>query len=247
MDDIHTRGIEMASFNWKSEAETEWDKRAVFWNKRSRDMWDNGSRKDVLPFMNNFVSQGSKLLDIGCGDGYGTHKLYKSGYNVTGVDLSPEMIQIAKSSEMDNIHFFQGDVNKLPFAAREFDGIMAINILEWLEDPLFALREMKRVVNINGILCVGVLGPTAGPRTNSYPRLHGQKAICNTMMPWEFSQLASELSLECIDSYGVYKAGVEKRHYHDLPLKLKQSLSFMWVFMLRNVGEYSERKRQTSY
>lgn len=229
--------IEMASFNWKSEAETEWDKRAVFWNKRSRDMWDNGSRKDILPFMKNYIGEGSKLLDIGCGDGYGTHKLFESGYDATGVDLSQEMIRIANSREKDNIHFLQGDVNKLPFAEHHFDGVLAINVLEWVEDPLHALHEMKRVVNKNGILCVGVLGPTAGPRTNSYPRLLGEKAICNTMMPWEFSQLASDLSLEYVDSYGVYKSEVEERHYHDLPLKLKQSLCFMWVFMLRNVGE----------
>ncbi len=229
--------IEMASFNWKSEAETEWDKRAVFWNKRSRDMWDNGSRKDILPFMKNYIGEGSKLLDIGCGDGYGTHKLFESGYDATGVDLSQEMIRIANSREKDNIDFLQGDVNKLPFAEHHFDGVLAINVLEWVEDPLHALHEMKRVVNKNGILCVGVLGPTAGPRTNSYPRLLGEKAICNTMMPWEFSQLASDLSLEYVDSYGVYKSEVEERHYHDLPLKLKQSLCFMWVFMMRNVGE----------
>ncbi|MBP2079371.1 class I SAM-dependent methyltransferase [Oceanobacillus polygoni] len=227
----------MASFNWKSEAETEWDKRAVFWNKRSRDMWDNGSRKDILPFMKNYIGEGSKLLDIGCGDGYGTHKLFESGYDATGVDLSQEMIRIANSREKDNIDFLQGDVNKLPFAEHHFDGVLAINVLEWVEDPLHALHEMKRVVNKNGILCVGVLGPTAGPRTNSYPRLLGEKAICNTMMPWEFSQLASDLSLEYVDSYGVYKSEVEERHYHDLPLKLKQSLCFMWVFMMRNVGE----------
>ncbi|WP_339229914.1 class I SAM-dependent methyltransferase [Oceanobacillus sp. FSL K6-2867] len=225
----------MATFNWKSEAETEWDKRAVFWNKRSRNMWDTGSRKDILPFMKNYLNESSKLLDIGCGDGYGSFKLSKSGYEVTGVDLSPEMIRLAKSRE-DDICFLQGDVNKLPFAEEHFDGVLAINVLEWVQDPFHALREMKRVVNKNGIICVGILGPTAGPRANSYPRLLGQKAICNTMMPWEFSKLASELSFEDVDSYGVYKAGVEERHYYDLPLKLKQSLSFMWIFMLRNAG-----------
>jgi len=227
-------------FDWKSEAESEWDKRASFWNKKSRDLWENGSRKDIISFISSYLEKGSKILDIGCGDGYGTFKLNQK-FKATGLDLSNEMIRLAKQRfENELIPFVQGDVNVLPFADNEFDAMMAINVLEWVENPYDALMEMKRVLKKGGSLFVGVLGPTAGPRANSYPRLLGEKTICNTMMPWEFTQLAAELSLEQCESFGVYKAGVEERHYVDLPLKLQQSLSFMWVFRLINTGEKNE-------
>ncbi|MFC4025368.1 class I SAM-dependent methyltransferase [Oceanobacillus longus] len=228
----------MTSFNWKSVAENEWDKRADFWNKKSMDMWENGSRKDIIPLLSEHLEQGSKILDIGCGDGYGSFKLCSAGYCVTGVDLSNEMIQLAQSRMRgENMSFKQGDVNELPFEDNYFDAIIAINVLEWVEDPLHALKELQRVVKNNGLICTGILGPTAGPRANSYPRLLGEKVICNTMMPWEFNALALELKLKYVDGLGVYKEGVQRDKYENLPLKLKQALTFMWVFLLRKGDE----------
>ncbi|PAV30634.1 SAM-dependent methyltransferase [Virgibacillus profundi] len=225
------------SFNWKNEAETKWDNRADFWNRKSKNMWDNGSRKDIIPFIENHLVKGSRILDVGCGDGYGSYKLHGSGYDVTGVDLSGEMISLAKKQPgNEQISFLQGDVSELPFETGSFDGIMSINVLEWTENPLVAIKELRRVVKKNGLLCVGLLGPTAGPRTNSYPRLYGESSICNTMMPWEFGKLTKENNLEYMDGFGVYKEGV-KEHHKDLPLELKQALTFMWVFMLQKVGE----------
>lgn len=226
------------SFNWRKEAEAQWDNRAAFWNERSKNMWDNGSRKDIVPFIEKHLEKGSKILDIGCGDGYGSYKLHQLGYDVTGMDLSNEMISRAKQRlHKEEIKFMQGDVGELPFAANSSDGIMAINVLEWTEFPENALVELHRVLKKDGLLCIGVLGPTAGPRTNSYPRLKGEEAICNTMMPWEFQKLASENNLQYVDGFGVYKEGVKEQHYKNLPLDLKQALTFLWVFMLRKVGE----------
>ncbi|WP_067726340.1 class I SAM-dependent methyltransferase [Oceanobacillus damuensis] len=228
----------MSSFNWKSESASEWDNRAAFWNKKSRDMWDNGSRKDIVPLLSSHLKQGSKVLDIGCGDGYGTTKLYQSGFQVTGIDLSEEMIRLANTRRKErNISFMQGDVNEIPFEDNYFDAVMAINVLEWVENPLQAINELKRVVKDGGIICAGVLGPTAGPRENSYGRLVGEKAICNTMMPWEFRKLAADLGLGYADGFGVYKEGAKAVNMESLPTKLKQALTFMWVFLLKKAGE----------
>ncbi|WP_188456101.1 class I SAM-dependent methyltransferase [Virgibacillus oceani] len=228
----------MGSFDWHEEAKKQWDSRADFWNERSVNMWDKGSRKDIIPFIEKYIAKGKKILDIGCGDGYGSFKLHQSGYNVMGMDLSTEMISRAKKRlQSEEINFLQGDVNHLPFDNESFNGMMAVNVLEWTEVPLNALNELWRVLKKDGFLCVGILGPTAGPRANSYPRLHGEKTICNTMMPWEFQQLAIEHKFEYIDGFGVYKEGVKEKHYQDLPIELNQALTFMWVFMLRKVGE----------
>lgn len=228
----------MTSFNWQKEAEEQWDSRATFWNERSTDMWNKGSRKDIIPFIEKHLTKGSKILDIGCGDGYGSFKLHQSGYDVTGMDISSEMINLASKRVHNNaITFMQGDVIELPFEAESFDGIMSINVLEWTEVPLKAVKELKRIVKEDGIIFVGLLGPTAGPRANSFPRLQGEKAICNTMMPWEFQQLAEKEGFEYVDGIGVYKDAVKEHHYKELPLDLKQALTFMWLFMLRKVGE----------
>ena len=53
------------------------------------------------------------------------------------------------------------------------------------------------------------------------------------MMPWEFEQLAKEQGFEVVDGIGVYKRGVNEKMLGQLPTELQQSLTFLWVFMLK--------------
>ncbi|MDY0406933.1 class I SAM-dependent methyltransferase [Virgibacillus sp. 179-BFC.A HS] len=224
----------MTVFDWHEATKKQWNQSASFWNARSKNMWEHGSRKGIIPFITAHADAAKPALDIGCGDGYGTHKLAKAGFDVVGVDLSSEMISLANSHTHDsNIRFVEADARNLPFENGEFACIMAINVLEWTENPKKVLAEWLRVLQKDGLLFVGLLGPTAGPRANSYPRLHGKPALCNTMMPWEFQQLAGEMGLTLVDEFGVYKKEVKKEQHQSLPIQLKQALSFMWVFCLR--------------
>ncbi len=225
----------MNQFNWVEEAEKQWNERSSSWNLKSAEMWETGSRKDIVPFFANYVQAGGVVCDLGCGDGYGSLKLAEIGYEVTGIDVSEEMIHKAKEINSNTTaQFKKGDISELPFSNDRFDAVIAINSLEWTEQPLKVLKELKRVVKPGGHACVGILGPTAGPRINSYRRLYNEKVISNTMMPWEFARLAVENNWSAIDSYGVYKRGANQLSLGSLSLDLKQALSFMWIFMLEN-------------
>ncbi|MEK3644002.1 class I SAM-dependent methyltransferase [Aeribacillus sp. FSL M8-0235] len=224
----------METFNWHKEAEKNWDERADFWNQSSEERWEHGNRKTIVPFILKHIPKGSYIADLGCGDGYGSFKLHEAGYRVIGIDFSKEMIEKAKSrGENEHLQFLQGDLTKLPFPDETFSGAMAINSIEWIEKPLEALNEMRRVLKNGHLLCVGLLGPTAAPRMNSYRRLYGEPVICNTMMPWEFEKLAKENGWEIVDGEGVYKSRVTEKLVASLSTELKQALTFMWLFMLR--------------
>ncbi|PYZ94950.1 SAM-dependent methyltransferase [Salipaludibacillus keqinensis] len=224
----------MSHFDWHKEAKSLWDDKADFWNQSSKDMWETGSRKSIVPFIQKHFPKGSFIADLGCGDGYGTYKLAQAGFRVTGIDLSEEMIEKAKREERNNrITFVQGDLTKLPFEEETFSGLMSINAIEWTEHPLQALKEMHRVLKKDHLLCVGILGPTAAPRANSYNRLYGKTVVCNTLMPWELEQLAQENGWEVIDGQGVFKRGVTDSMVAQLSRELKQSLTFMWLVMLK--------------
>jgi ubiquinone/menaquinone biosynthesis C-methylase UbiE len=228
----------MSTFNWVNEAEKQWNDRSKFWNKNSKEMWEEGSRKGIIPFFLKHVTTATTVCDLGCGDGYGSYKLAQSGYHVVGIDLSEEMIEKAKSQrKSENLQFEKGDISKLDIGKSTFDAVMAINSLEWTESPLAVLNEMKRIVKPDGYACIGILGPTAMPRTNSYRRLYGEEVICNTMMPWEFEQLAKENGWEKLDELPVYKRGADAINLFNVTTDLKQALSFMWVFMLKRTFE----------
>lgn len=228
----------MKVFQWHEQARQKWDEMSDYWHQNSQLMWETGSRKTVLPLFSRFVpaNPSSLILDAGCGDGYGSYKLYQSGYRVIGADISERMIRKAKERvENEGLDFIQGDLGQLPFASKTFSAILSINAIEWTESPLQTLNELRRVVKTDGILCLGILGPTAAPRKNSYARLYEEKVVCHTIMPWECERLCKENGWEILHGEGVYKEGVTDDMVSRLSIELRQALSFLWLFIMKKV------------
>ncbi|MEI5907272.1 class I SAM-dependent methyltransferase [Bacillus spongiae] len=204
------------------------------WHNRTRMMWEKGSRKQIIPFFAKHTPFKSSVVDLGCGDGYGSFLLHELGYKVVGMDLSEKMVSIAKKNEKKDLSFLQGDLASLPFKTEQFDAAMAINSLEWTKDPLHSLREIKSVLKPGGTVLLGILGPTAHPRTNSFPRLRGEPFICNTMMPWECKQLAEEEGFKVIGEEWVWKESVPQIvRRSTMPEELKEALTFMTLILLK--------------
>src|SRR5699024_4991606 len=158
-----------------------WNKQAVSRDKLSINMWDNGSRKDIIPLFNTYVEQATSVLDIGCGIWYGTYKLKELAYDLTGIDNSENTIQLAKNSLENEVTLYVESVDDLPFDDEAFDHALLINVIEWTEHPIDALLEIKRILKQGGMLCAGILGATSGPRQNSYARLYNEDVVMNTM------------------------------------------------------------------
>jgi len=93
-----------------------------------------------------------KVLDVGCGGGGFARavKHYRPDLKVYGVDISKEAIGYAKRNSK-RIKFKVGDVYELPFADKSFDGVLAVDILEHLEKPKLALKEINRVLKKGGV------------------------------------------------------------------------------------------------
>lgn len=78
------------------------------------------------------LKKGSKLLDMGCGTGY-TAEIYKNaGYDVTGLDVIQEMLDIAKKK---GIKIKKGDMRELTdiFDYESFDGIVSASAMQWIK------------------------------------------------------------------------------------------------------------------
>ena len=99
-----------------------------------------GYRADIT---RHFATE-SKLLDIGCGTGWLAEKFP----SYTGIDGSPEAVEIARGLGRNVI---EGDVDKpLPFADESFDGVVMKDLLEHVADPVGLVREARRVVRPGG-------------------------------------------------------------------------------------------------
>ena len=91
-----------------------------------------------------------KIVDLGCGTGVFTKILCDLGFSVSGLDLSPTLIEVAQK-KYPNIEFHVGDVEHMPFASESFEGVFLSGILHHLPDPSHCTREVYRVLKAKGI------------------------------------------------------------------------------------------------
>ena len=101
--------------------------------------------------------EGLRLLDVGCGTGHHLAQLRQQGFDVAGVDGSPEMIALARASNPDVV-IRQGDVEALPFPSGGFDVVVCVEVLRYLPGPTACLLEMARVLKPGG-LCLATATP----------------------------------------------------------------------------------------
>ncbi len=95
------------------------------------------------------------ILDVGTGTGANLRLLRDLGFTrVEGVDFSAEAIRFCAQKGLGAVQ--PGDVGALPFADREFDLVLATDIIEHVDDDLAALREIRRVLRPGGHLLLTV-------------------------------------------------------------------------------------------
>jgi|TARA_Y100000310_G_scaffold327089_1_gene392913 SAM-dependent methyltransferase len=111
----------------------------------------------TLSFLGNV--KGKKILDFGCGTGIYAKLLTKKGAKVKGFDISPKMIKIAKE-ENPNLDLIVGSGYKIPFKEK-FDVVIAPLVLHYLKDWNKVFKQVRKVLNKNGIFIFSTGNPVA--------------------------------------------------------------------------------------
>jgi len=89
--------------------------------------------------------KGEAVLDIGCGTGHGLLSLLDAGLQVTGIEPSSYMIEIASKILNNRADIHQCAAEELPFDDNSFNYSCIINTLEFVNNPQKALEEVFRV------------------------------------------------------------------------------------------------------
>ncbi|WP_207423889.1 class I SAM-dependent methyltransferase [Desertivirga brevis] len=99
-----------------------------------------------------------RVLDVACGSGIVGLAFAAYVEGVTGIDLTPEMLdeakRLQKSKGLNNVEFIQGDVNSLPFEDDTFEIVISRFSFHHLNIPKKVLSEMVRVCKPGGLILV---------------------------------------------------------------------------------------------
>lgn len=158
---------------------------------------------------------GDRLLDVGCGTGHWSRFFASLGYGVVGVDVSEQMIEVAKAGAPAQCLFAAADACDLPFDAHCFQVVAAMATLEFVSDAPRVLAEMFRTVRCHGSVLVGTLNRLApvnrhrvakGKQPYASARMFSLSQLRELLAP--FGQVRARVTAEKAGSRGrrVWKA-----------------------------------------
>jgi SAM-dependent methyltransferase len=93
----------------------------------------------------------ARVADLGCGTGTLTSLLTDQGYDVTGVDFSPEMIRRARA-KVPGAVFVEADASVPPLDPASYDVVLSRHVLWAMPDPATALRRWQDLLTPGGVL-----------------------------------------------------------------------------------------------
>ena len=158
MSDIRTIPFEEEPQNIKNIVTGYWTKRAESFAEIRHDeihsykagLWEK-ELKDMLP-----ECKGLKILDVGCGTAFFEMVLAPLGHHITGIDLTPDMIEQGKAllprHHAENAELLIMDAENLDFPDNTFDAVISRNLTWNLPHPDQAYREWHRVLKPGGVL-----------------------------------------------------------------------------------------------
>jgi SAM-dependent methyltransferase len=146
------------------------------------------------------VTPQDTVLDVACGPGLTACAFAKAAARVTGIDITPAMIERAKARQAEmgltNLTWRVGDILSLPFPDASFSLVATRYSFHHLLDPRAALAEMKRVCEPGGRVMVMDAAPELN-KADAYNRMEKLRdpSHVRAMPAEELSQMAREAGL----------------------------------------------------
>ncbi len=140
--------------------------------------------KFAYDYVTKQINRNSSVLEIGCGDGYGTSYLAKHFKYVEAIDISEDAIKKAKAIyKLDNCTFKSYPGKKLNYPDNFFDAVVSLQVIEHVKDVKLYLKEIKRVLKDDGVFIISTpsrthrLAPKQKPWNEEHLREYDSKTL----------------------------------------------------------------------
>jgi SAM-dependent methyltransferase len=162
-----------------------WEAQARNWAAFTRGPLPDAYVEYAPRFFELLPPPGRATLEVGCGEGRVCRDLRARGYDPTGIDAAPTMVELAIAADPAG-RYLVADAAALPFDDGSFDLVVAYNSLMDMDDLDGAVAQVARVLEPGGCLAVGVTHPFAD--AGGYAELRANSAW---VMPGDHSYLAT--------------------------------------------------------
>lgn len=130
------------------------DEMGIYWAEIAAE----NSTETQLTFIKNHVKMGRLILDLACGTGRHINPLSKEGYFVVGLDVSINLLRIAKHSGYSQL--VCGDIRYLPFRSNIFSYVLSMDTsfgyLPSEQEDLKSIKEISRILEMYGIFLLDI-------------------------------------------------------------------------------------------
>ena len=166
------------------------DERAAVWDQYYAA--DGVMRNRIERFVGALAARSphvGRLLDYGCGTGEIARACVTAGWQVTGCDVAPEMVENARRVQggetVEWVTLETGRASSLPFPSASFDAVIASSVFEYLDDPAATLNELGRILAPGGWLLA-----TVPDMRHSYRKVEKTRQRLVRILPlWLFVRL----------------------------------------------------------
>lgn len=134
--------------------------------------------------------RGRTLLEVGCGPGVFLEFFHNAGFDVTGFDNSPVMLEASRQRLGNRAELHLGDGRNLPYDDDEFDYVAVLNVLEFVPQPQAILAEVARVAK--HALLVGYLNKFSLYRLEAHK--HKLLSQARWFSPWTMRGLVRNVA-----------------------------------------------------
>ena len=126
----------------------------TYFELEKNNWWFRVRRNIIFSLLAKYnIGKDNKILDYGCGSGFLVGQLQKRGYDASGVDVSAEAIQTGIGRGVENL-FIEG--SGFNFPDESFDLILAMDVVEHVEDDSAILKKLSRILKPKGKIIITV-------------------------------------------------------------------------------------------
>jgi 2-polyprenyl-3-methyl-5-hydroxy-6-metoxy-1,4-benzoquinol methylase len=227
---------------WNDRIQARWNERVDWWDEMST---ANALRDDRARDLDRTAAAlalqpGSRLLDAGCGTGQYAIAFAQRGYVVSGIDISPAMIERATAHATEagvSVSWRVGDYTALVPHDEPYDAIHARVSLQFVANASETLLVLKRALKPSGRLYVSVPGAASPIYSTAWRRfLPNEPQTMQYITPWDLERLLTDQGWTVLDQWGDLDS--TKRQAVDSAfidaqdrLRTLQTLSMTWAII----------------